>query len=250
MFDTFFYNPIYNLIIFLSNYLVDFGTVIIISTIIIKFLIYPLYSGQIKNQIATKKAQPELKEIQEKLKDKKLSQFQRQELMMKMMAVNKKYGVKILTPLISLIVQMMVIMALYWIIYRSGFPKINTDLLYSFVHSTKEHLSMNFLGWFDLTKPSWILGLLAGITQFIHMEISMPDIHWSDLKKSGKDTKEDMMKSFQVYMKYGFPLMAVLLLTFTLNAAIGLYWVTSNIFMIFQERAIRGKKKELKEIED
>jgi YidC/Oxa1 family membrane protein insertase len=99
--------------VFLSNYFVDFGTVIIATTIIIKFIIYPLYSGQIRNTIATKKAQPELKEIQKKLKDKSLDQFKRQELMMEMMKVNKKYGVKILTPILSIIFQITITIALY-----------------------------------------------------------------------------------------------------------------------------------------
>ena len=113
MFNTFFYDPVYNLMVFLSNYLVDFGAVIILTTIIIKIILYPLYSDQIKNTIATKKAQPELKEIQNKLRDKNLDKFRRQELMLEMMKINKKYGVKIFTPILSIIFQITVTIALY-----------------------------------------------------------------------------------------------------------------------------------------
>jgi membrane protein insertase Oxa1/YidC/SpoIIIJ len=92
--------------------------------------------------------------------------------------------------------------------------------------------------------------MLAGLTQFIHMNISMPEVRLSDLKEKSNDPKEDMMKSFQVYMKYGLPVMVFVLLGTTFNAAIGLYWVTSNIFMILQERAVRGDKETLKEMKE
>lgn len=249
MFDTFFYEPIYNLMVFLSNYLVDFGTVIIVTTIIVKIILYPLYTSQIKNTIATKKAQPELKEIQKKLKDKSLDQFKKQELMLKMMKVNKKHGVKILMPILSMIFQITITIALYWIIYYGGFPKIDTSILYSGIESTKD-ISMWFLNFFDLTKTSWILAVLAGVTQYIHMSISMPDVSWKDLKSQGKDMKEDMMASFQAYMKYGLPVMVFVLLLTTFNAGLGLYWVTTNLFMIFQEKAVRADKNILKEMND
>lgn len=248
MFDTFFYDPIYNLMVFLSNYLVDFGSVIIVTTIIIKIILYPLYTAQIKNQIATKKAQPELKEIQEKLKDKNLDQFRRQEHMMNMMKVNKKHGVKIFSPIVGMVIQITLIIALYRIIYHAGFPEIKPDLLYSWVHSTKK-IVMSFLGIFDLNKISYSLAILTAITQYIYFSISMPDAHWSDLRKKGKDMKEDMMASFQVYMKYGMPVMVLILLSTTITAGLGLYWLTTNIFMIFQEKAVRAHKDELKKMD-
>lgn len=247
MFDTFFYEPIYNLMIFLSNYLVDFGAVIILTTIIVKIILYPLYSSQIKNTIATKIAQPELKEIQKKLKDKSLDQFKKQELMLSMMKVNKKHGVKIFTPILSIIVQIMATLALYWVIYFGELPKVDTSILYSGVESTKD-IIMTFLGSLDLLETSWIIAILAGITQYIHMDISMPDVTWKDLKSDSGDMKEDMMNAFQAYMKYGLPVMVFVLLGTTLMAGLGLYWVTQNIFMIFQERMVRGDKETLKEM--
>ena len=249
MFDTFFYEPIYNLMIFLSNYLVDFGAVIILTTIIVKIILYPLYSSQIKNTIATKKAQPELKEIQKKLKDKSLDQFKKQELMLSMMKVNKKYGVKIFTPILSIIVQIMATLALYWIIYFGELPKVDTSILYSGVESTKD-IVMTFLGSLNLLETSWIIAILAGITQYIHMAISMPDVSWKDLKSDSGDMKEDMMSTFQAYMKYGLPVMIFGILATILPSGLGLYWITQNIFMIFQERMVRGDKATLKEITD
>ena len=222
IFNTFFYNPIYNLITYLTNFLSDFGLVIIVATLIIKFLLYPIFSAQIKNQIATQKAQPELKEIQKKLKDKSLDQFKRQELMLKMMKVNKKYGVKILSPILNLILSMTVLIALYWIIYKGGFPKINNDLLYSFVNG-KEDIKMTFLNYFDLTKTSMVLGFLAAFTQYLYMEVSMPDVKLQEFLKNKPGENQDMMKNFQVYMKYGLPIMIFFMGAFTFKAGLTLY---------------------------
>ncbi len=246
MFDTFFHDPIYNLFIFLTNYMPDFGWVIIVATIIIKFILYPIFSMQIKNQIATQKAQPELKEIQKKLKTEK-DQFKKQELMLEMMRVNKKYGVKIFAPILSMVISITVLIALYWIIYKGGFPKINSEFLYSFI-SGNENIKMTFLNFFNLSKPSIILGFLAALTQFMYMEVSMPDIKLKNFKKIGTEERGDMMKNFQIYMKYGLPIMIFFMGAFTFKAGLTLYWITSNLFMIFQERMIRGHKNELKKI--
>jgi len=243
MYDFLFYKPIYNLIVYLSEHLVSFGWAIIISTIIIKLILYPLFSSQIKNQIAVKKAQPELKKIQEKLKDKKISQAERQALMFKMMEVNKKYGVKMFAPLVNMVIQITILLTLYLVI-KKGFPDIKTEYLYDFVKSP-ENINFNFYG-IDLLKPSIIIAILASVTQFIYTSVSMPDVKFSDLK-AGNSSKEDMMKTFMVYIKYFMPLMIFFVLL-GLNSALGLYWIISNIFMSLQEKRVRADKEELKKI--
>jgi len=248
MYDFLFYKPIYNLIIFLSNHLVDLGTTIIVATLIIKILLYPLYKDQIKNQIATKKAQPELKAIQKKLKDKSLSKEERQRLAIEMMGIHKKHGVKPFGSILNLILQIFIIYTIYSIIYHSGFPKIQTEYLYSFVKAP-ENIKMSLWNWIaDISKPSYILAILTAITQFIYMQVSMPDVKLSDLKNTGESKNlEDAMKPFQVYLKYGLPIMIFFILL-GLSAALGIYWLVSNLFMIFQEYLVRNEKQELKTI--
>jgi membrane protein insertase Oxa1/YidC/SpoIIIJ len=51
-------------------------------------------------------------------------------------------------------------------------------------------------------------------------------------------------------MKYGLPIMIFFMGAFTFKAGLTLYWITSNLFMIFQERLVRGQKDELKEIKE
>jgi membrane protein insertase Oxa1/YidC/SpoIIIJ len=107
---------------------------------------------------------------------------------------------------------------------------------------------MTLLGIFDLTKTSVLLAIIAAATQFAHLSISMPDVKISDFKKKGGNMKEDMMNSFQVNIKYGLPILILIMLLTAFNAAVALYWITSNIFMAAQEFVVRGKKLELKDI--
>lgn len=254
MFATFFYNPIYNLIVFLLEYIPDLGIVIIITTLIIKLILFPLYTSQIKTQIATKKAKPELDALKEKY-GKNITPEKKQKMMFETMAIYKKHKLKPFTTIFILLLQIPIFIALYFIFYSGGLPEIKSEILYSFI-SIPENISMYLLGAIDLTKTSLLIAFLAGLTQFIHLSISMPDIKFSDIYKKKKPVnnlkekiKDDLMNSVQVNMKYGLPVFIFIILATFLNAAIAIYWTTSNIFSIFQELIIRKRKAELKTID-
>ena len=249
MFDTFFYNPIYNLVIFLFDTVSsDAGVVIILTTIIIKFFLFPFYTKQINNQIATKHAKPEIDKLAKKYKGKTLTKEQNQEKVKETFAIYKKYNIKPFSSLFLIILQGFIIFALYWIFYAGGLPKVIEKDLYSFI-KVPEFINMTFFGFFDLTKTSILLAFVAAATQFLHLSISMPDVKLSDLKKKKGDIKEDMMNSFQVNIKYGLPILILVILLTVLNAAVALYWITSNLFMAAQEFFVRGKKEQLKNMD-
>lgn len=248
MFDTYIYNPIYNLVILLADYIVDVGVVIILATIIIKIILLPLYNKQINSQIATKKAKPELDALIKKYKGRKLTPEENQQKARETIEIYKKYGINPFSIILLLIIQIPILLGLYWVFAHGGLPKVDESILYSFVE-VPQKISMSFLGIFDLNAKSLILALLAGVTQFIHLSISMPEVKFSDLKKkAGKDFKTEMMNSFQVNIKYGLPILVFLMLLMAFNSAVALYWITANIFQIIQEFVVRDKKKKLREI--
>jgi membrane protein insertase Oxa1/YidC/SpoIIIJ len=83
---------------------------------------------------------------------------------------------------------------------------------------------MNFLGIFPLEETSYFLAVLAGLTQYAHLHVSMPDVKFSDLKKKqGSDIKTDMMNSFQVNIKYGLPFLIFFMLISVFSSALALY---------------------------
>jgi len=65
LWNTIFYEPIYNGLIFIINNITfgDVGFGIIILTIIVKFILFPLTKKSIKSQILMKKVEPELKKL-------------------------------------------------------------------------------------------------------------------------------------------------------------------------------------------
>ncbi|PID83124.1 hypothetical protein CSB11_02915 [Candidatus Campbellbacteria bacterium] len=245
MFDTFFYEPVYNLVIFLANFIHDLGWVIVVATIIIKFILFPLYNRQINTQIATKKAKPELDAIKEKY-GKNASKEERQKMAFETLAIYKKYNIRPFASILLLLIQIPILFALYWIFYKGGLPGVDKSILYSFVSEPDQKLSLNFLNHFDLANSSVVLAVVAAITQYIQLAVSMPDVRFADLKKKTGRIGEDMAVSMQVNLKYGLPLFILFLLSTTLSAAIAIYWITSNVFMTVQEYFVRHKKAELR----
>lgn len=254
MFDIFFYNPVYNFVILLLNYIPDAGIVIIITTITIKFLLFPFHKKQIHTQIATKKAKPELDAIKEKY-GKNKNPEEKQKMMMETMAVYKKHQIKPLSNILILIIQIPILLSLYWVFYKGGLPEIDIESLYSFV-SVPKNISMSFLNIVDLSKSNVILALMAGVAQYFATSISMKETNIADVFNKGNQSdkndfkasmKKDLAKSFQVSIKYGMPIFIFFLLTTVLNSAVAIYWVTSNVFQVIQELLVRREKKELKQ---
>ena len=76
LFNIFLYQPILNLLVFLYNIISghDLGVAIIVLTILIKILLYPLTKQSIKGQKALQDLQPKIEEIKRKFKDNKEQQ--------------------------------------------------------------------------------------------------------------------------------------------------------------------------------
>ena len=75
-FNTILYKPLFNALVVLYQYLPgkDFGVAVIVLTLIIRFILYPLMVKSIKSQKVLSELQPKIKEIQEKLKEDKEKQ--------------------------------------------------------------------------------------------------------------------------------------------------------------------------------
>jgi len=124
---------------------------------------------------------------------------------------------------------------LYWV-FKDGGVEIDPELLYSFI-STPESISYTTFG-IDLAEKSILLAALTGITQYIHLSISA-SFNGMDSHEDQTD-QEKMMAMVGKSMKYTMPIM-ITVFAYIIGGAVALYWVTSNIFMIIQEKVIRNK---------
>jgi YidC/Oxa1 family membrane protein insertase len=232
---TFFFDPVYNTLIFFINTIPggDVGVAIIATVIVIKLILFPVSIKAVQTQKVMKEIQPKIKEIKEQYKDDRENQAK------KMMEVYSEYNLNPFSSILIILLQIPVIIALYYSVYSGGgvaLPAINTDLLYSFI-SAPVTITMNFLGLVDITGRSIILALAAGITQFIHINYVMPQ---PVAPKEGdtKDFQTELMNNMHTQMKYVMPIL-ITGIAYFISAAIALYFVVSNIFSIIQEIYVR-----------
>lgn len=235
---TFFFDPIYNgLIFFIDTFPYgDVGLAIVGITILVKLLLLPLSLKAARTQKVMRELEPKMKEIKERLKDK------REEQAAAMLALYRDAGLNPFASVLLLFIQIPIIIALYLAVYSGGgipLPAINTDILYSFVPAP-ETVNMVFLGLIDIAGRSLPLAFLAGATQFIHARLAMPPL---PPRKEGAspDFKDDFMRSMQLQMKYVMPII-IFVVAYTVSAAIALYFTVSNVAMIAQEFLVRRHK--------
>lgn len=236
LWDTFLYEPLHNALVFLIGVIPggDVGLAVIALTIIVKLVLFPLSQKSVVSQIAMKAIEPDIQKIKEEYKDDK------QEQAKKTFELYKEKGVNPFSGCLVLIVQLPIIFALYYVFYRG--LTITGEGLYSFV-KIPEVINTNFLGILDVTSKSIVLAILTGISQFFQMKYAMPSTPPSNGEKSFAN---DFAKSMNFQMKYILPVF-IAIVSYTISAAVALYWLTSNLFAIGQEIYVRRRfKKETK----
>ncbi|WP_409290885.1 YidC family membrane integrase SpoIIIJ [Peribacillus sp. SCS-37] len=185
----------------------SYGISIIIVTLILRLAILPLMIKQIRSSKAMQALQPEMQELRKKYSSKDAAT--QQKLQQETMALFQKHGVNPLAGCFPLIVQMPILIGFYHAISR-----------------TREIANHNFL-WFDLGEhdPYYILPIVAGITTFIQQKMSMAGT-------AGQNPQMAMM----------LWIMPIMIVVFAINfpAALSLYWVVGNLFMIVQTYFIKG----------
>lgn len=242
LFNTFLYEPLYNTLIFLISIVPghSVGVAIILLTVAVKFCILPLTHKQSTSQRKIKDIEPQAQGIREKHKNDK------QEQARKIMELYKEHGVNPFSGCLLMLVQMPIIIALYWVFYKGGLSEgVNMDILYSSV-AVPDSINMMFLSIFDLGGKSIILAFLAGVTQFFQMKLAMPAIQTSkEPAEDGKMSfKDEFAKNMSTQFKYVLPGM-VFFFAYSISAAVALYWVTSNVFSIAHELMVKRKADEI-----
>jgi YidC/Oxa1 family membrane protein insertase len=228
------YKPLLNVLAMLVSFIPggDLGVAVIILTILVKVALLPLSQRSIKNQAKMKLLEPELNKI-------KASGASKEEQAKQTMELYKKHKTNPFSGCLLVFIQLPIIFALYYVFLKG--ISFNSESLYSFV-SIPSTVSMNFLGFWDISGKSLILAILAGISQFFQAYY-MPKAPEpsADAKKDGS-FQATFAKSMNMQMKYVFPFI-VAFIAYSVSGAIALYWVTSNIFTIGQQIYANKKSK-------
>lgn len=209
-FNVIFYQSLLKALVLLYQYLPghDFGVAVIVLTVLIKLILYPLGAKGIRSQKALQDIQPKIKEIQGRFKDDKARQAK------EVMELYKKEKVNPFSGFLLLLIQVPVFFAFFWL-FREGFNGI-------------DGLNTTFLGIVNLAESSAVLVILAGIAQFWQAKMITPS---SAKAPAGKPDFSSMM---QKQMLYFLPLFTLFIL-WKMPSALALYWLTTTIFTIIQQ---------------
>ena len=179
----------------------NLGLAIVIMTIIIKLIMYPLTQKQIQSTKAMMELQPKMKALQEKYKDDK------QRLNMELANLYKTEGVNPLAGCLPLLIQMPIMIGIFY-----GIRDYN--------YAAHPEIVTSFLWLKDISQadPTYILPVLSALTTFIQTKQTMPDTGNAQGKIMGY-----FMPLFIGYISLTFP------------AGLVLYWVVMNIMQIAQQ---------------
>jgi YidC/Oxa1 family membrane protein insertase len=226
------YAPIYNALALFIGWIPggDIGIAIILITVLIKLILFPLAVKASHTQRAMRRLEPELKALRDAYKDKP------QDLALKTMALYKDNKINPFASFAVLIIQLPVILGLYWVIWaESKGGTFDPSILYPFVHAPTT-VSFTFLGILPIASSSVILAVLVAGTQYYQTRLMMPNAP----EKTGKGFQDDLATSMHLQMRYVFPVVLGVI-SYVATAAVALYFLTSNFFGIMQELTAKAR---------
>ena len=234
LFFTIFYQPLYNALVFIINVVPgeSVGVAIILLTLLVRSALLPLSHKSIVSQSKLRSVAPHIEKLKEEHKDNK------QEQARKIMELYRAHGINPFSGLVLVLIQLPIIFALYFVFFK-GLPNLRIESLYSFVHAPVEALNMMFLSFSLAAKKNIIFALIAGATQFFQIKLSLPTAVKNDTDTK-PSFKNEFTKSLNTQMRYVLPVI-VFGVSYSLSAAVALYWATSNLFSIAHELYVKRK---------
>lgn len=221
-FNSILYVPLETLLLFLYNLTGEnLGVAIIILTILIRIVLYPLMLPTLKSSQKMKELKKPLDDIKKKHKNdpKKLQEEQ--------LKLYKEHGINPAAGCLPLLLQLPILIFLY---------RVFLNVIAS--EAVNPHFFI-----FDLSQPdsSYILPVLAAVVQFILAFAMSPIPEKKEEKKEKKDEDfaESISGALQTQNLYIMPLLWFFMLL-KLPAGIGIYWVISTLFSLIQQLIVVG----------
>ncbi|MEK7506894.1 MAG: YidC/Oxa1 family membrane protein insertase [Patescibacteria group bacterium] len=228
-FDTILFQPIFNLLVLIYNFLPgsDFGLAIVILTILTRLLFSPLSLKTLRSQRALAQIQPKVKALQEKYKNDKPG------LAQATMALYKEHKVNPFSGCLPILIQLPVLIALYRA-FSLGLKPESLSALYSFVANPGVIKNVAF-GFLDLAQKSPVLAVLAGGFQWAQSKLAAKS---QTQAAGGKPDPTALMMNRQ--MLYFFPVM-IIIIAWNLPTGLTLYWVVTTLFSIGEQWYLNRK---------
>ncbi|MBO8138523.1 MAG: membrane protein insertase YidC [Desulfotomaculum sp.] len=192
----------------------SYALAIILLTVAIKIVLYPLSKKQMKSMKMMQQLAPKIKEIQEKYKNKDPQKMQQ-----KIMELYKKHNVNPAAGCLPILIQMPILIALYRALLNYEFINREHAYLFGIYLAEKDH--------------TFILPILAAVTTFIQSKLTT-------------NTADQTQKT----MLYTMPLLLGWIAA-TVPSGLALYWVAFNVVGAIQQyyinRQVLATEKEVAE---
>ena len=229
------YRPLLNALAFLISIIPggDIGIAVILLTILVKVILFPLSQGSVESQAKMNLLAPHLNKI-------KASGASKEEQAKQTFELYKTHKANPLSGCLLVLIQIPIIFALYYVFLKG--IKFDSGVLYSFIQAPAK-MNMNFLGIIDVSSKSLLLAAIAAVTQYFQAHF-MPKPAPSAV--STDSFQENFAKSMQTQMKYVFPFLIALIAY--RSGVIALYLITSNIFSIAQQIYAERKQNQRKDL--
>ena len=209
---TFLAKPSVHVLNWLYKYTHNYGIAIILITVLIKIIFWPLTQKSYKSMQAMKKIQPKIQQLREKYKD------DREKMNTELMALYKTYKVNPLGGCLPMVLQIPVFFALYRMLYGAVELRHEPFMLWINDLTAPDRLDIGiaipYLGGIP------VLTIFMGISMFIQQKMT----------PTGGDPRQEQMML----------LMPVIFTVFFVNfpAGLVLYWLVNNVLSIAQQYMI------------
>ena len=221
--------PMHKILSYFFNFTGNYGYAIILLTILVRIVFFPLNQYSMKSMGKMKSLGPEIENLKTRFKDDK------QQLQKEMMKLYKVNGVNPASSCFPILIQIPIFFSLYKLLLldlamrHSPFVWVWKDL------SAKDPLTIfNLFGLLPYSVPSFLeiglLPVLMGSSMWLQMKLSP--------QPSGSDDMQKMQKKIFMFM----PLFLTVILA-PFAAGLILYWVCTNILTIIQQYIINRSIK-------
>ena len=204
----------------------NWGLAIILLTVLVRLLMFPIAQRQFASMAAMRRLQPKLKSLQERHKDDK------EKLQREMMKLYKTEKVNPLAGCLPIVIQIPVFFALYKVLVLVVELRHQPFALWIRDLSAPDPLTpLNGFGYFGFELPHLlaigVLPILVGVTQWLSFKQNPPP-------------DETQARVF------GIMPWVLMFVMAPFAAGLQLYWMTTNIFTVFQQRLMYARHPELK----
>ena len=219
LWTTFFVKPLAWVIIQIGNLVNSYGLSIIITAILIRLVLMPITKKTAMQSENMKKAQPEIEKLEKKYKGKE-SQEDQMRKTQEMLAIYQKYQINPVSGCLLAFIQLPLLFAFLEAINRT--PAI---------------FESKFLGLQMATTTS--VGIQNGNYIYILFIVLILGTTYLSFRKTLKDqTAAAAQMKYTIYIMLGI----IFIGSLTLPTALGIYWITSSTFTIFQNMWVERKK--------